>query len=394
MDNIKYNKIDKHLLNNFYVIAIITNPVRYKRRPELFKQFALRMENYGVKLYVVEAAYGDREFSVTDSNNPRHIQLRTKYELWHKENMINIGISRLPSNWEYVAWIDGDIDFIEKDWPLETVQQLQHYPIVQLFTDAIDLGPDNEVLTIFKSFAYCYRHKLPRKPIINTIPQNNITQEPFITHDQGQEPVITNDQSITQDSSVIKNEKLNEEIKNRNCSFTCLENCVNNPKKQFNENIFKKSFSNAVQATNWHPGYGWAATKDAINTMGGLLDFGILGSGDNHMACGFIGEIHRSFHVELNIEYKKLALEWQERVKHLEYNIGYVKGSIFHYWHGKKKDRKYKERWSILVDNNFNPLKDIYKDSQGLWVLNSGKYVLRDEIQDYFRARNEDSIDK
>jgi len=63
---------NEYLLDNFYVIAVMTNPERFKTRPRLFKEFMARMDKYGAKLYVVEGAYGDRAFEVTDASNPRH----------------------------------------------------------------------------------------------------------------------------------------------------------------------------------------------------------------------------------------------------------------------------------------------------------------------------------
>ena len=49
----------------------------------------------------------------TNANNKKHLQLNTNnIPLWHKENMINIGIRKLlPNNWKAVAWIDADIEF-------------------------------------------------------------------------------------------------------------------------------------------------------------------------------------------------------------------------------------------------------------------------------------------
>jgi len=243
-------------------------------------------------------------------------------ELWHKENLINIGISRLPSNWKYVAWIDGDVDFIRPDWIQETVHELQHHPVVQMFEDAVDTGPTYEVLTLFKSFAYCYKNNLPQK-------------------------------------------------RKKDDVGGCYS-----------------------PGTYWHPGYAWAATREAINTTGGLFDISILGAGDHHMACCLIGEAYRSVPKGLHPNYKKYVLAWQERALRLHKNIGYVKGTIFHYWHGKKRDRKYSDRWKVLTDNNFNPSTDIHKDWQGIWSLYPGHDKLRDQIRQYFQSRNEDSLDK
>ena len=320
-------------LKDFYVIAVMTNPERFKVRPRLFKEFMIRMEKYGAKLYVVEGAFGNREFEVTDPTNPRHIQVRTDTELWHKENLINIGISRLPANWQYVAWIDGDIDFVRPDWMEETVHELQHHDFVQLFEDAVDLGPDHQIISTHKSFMSCYKKGMKYKS----------TKE----------------------------------------------------KEEHGNNYFGHYNYYGKNGTGnyWHPGYAWAATRNAINTVGGLFDHSIMGAGDHHMACCLIGHGKNSIPRAISPHYKKLVLSWEERALRLHKNVGYIKGMIYHYWHGKKSDRKYKDRWAVLIDNKFDPTNDIHKDWQGAWSLFPGHDKLRDEMRMYFQARNEDSID-
>jgi hypothetical protein len=128
--------------------------------------------------------------------------------------------------------------------------------------------------------------------------------------------------------------------------------------------------------------------------MGGLFDMGIVGAGDHHMACSLIGEADMSIPSKIGAPYRAAVKAWETRALRLHKNIGYVRGSIYHYWHGKKANRQYKDRWAILTDNDFNPNTDIHKDWQGLWTLYPGHERLRDEIRTYFQQRNEDSIDK
>jgi hypothetical protein len=328
VDQMKENgKTDLHLVDDFYVIAVMTNPERFKTRPRLFLEFLARMYRYGANVFVVEGVFGDREFEVTDATNPRHIQIRTDSEIWLKENLINIGISRLPANWKYVAWIDGDIDFVRPDWIEETVHELQHHPVVQMFEDAIDLGPDHQIIGTHKSFASCYKKNMPYK--------------------RGKE----------------------------------------------GEDIGYYYYGVKGSGAYWHPGYAWAATRDAINTLGGMLDIGIAGAGDHHMACCLIGQGAASVSKKMHVNYKKYVLAWEERALRLHKNIGFIKGTIYHYWHGKKRDRRYKDRWSILLDNKFNPSADIHKDWQGVWTLYPGHQGLRDDLRKYFQSRNEDSVD-
>lgn len=147
--------------SRLHVIAVISNPVRYKSRPELYKRFEKRMQDAGVNLITVEAAFGDREHQVTEPNRADHVQLRTQDELWHKENLINVGISRLPSGWEYVAWIDADIAFARTDWAAETVHRLQHHHVVQLWSTAHDLGPHFDSIQVHHGFVRCMHDRRP-----------------------------------------------------------------------------------------------------------------------------------------------------------------------------------------------------------------------------------------
>jgi hypothetical protein len=135
-----------------YVIAVVSNPVPYKRRYTLFMDFIKRMSKVKhIKVISVELQQGVRPFA-TDST----LKLRTDDEVWVKENLINLGVRLLPPNWRYVAWIDTDITFQREDWAEETLLQLQSYDIVQLFSHAVDLGPNYEYIQTHTGFAYQY----------------------------------------------------------------------------------------------------------------------------------------------------------------------------------------------------------------------------------------------
>ncbi len=144
-----------------YVIAVVSNPAGFKRRYQLFNEFCVRMRaNPKVFLLTVELQQGHRNFA-TDAT----VKLKTTHEIWHKENLINIGVQHLPQNWKYMAWIDSDISFANENWVEETLEQLQTYSVVQLFTHAIDLGPNKEVMQTHTGFAYMYcRGETWKKP--------------------------------------------------------------------------------------------------------------------------------------------------------------------------------------------------------------------------------------
>jgi hypothetical protein len=295
-------------MESLYAITTVSNPNRYKTRYQLYKEFARSVSVSGVRLLTVEVAFRERPFAVTKPGNPWHVQLRTCHELWHKENMINIALGRLPESWQYVAWIDADVAFARRDWPTETVHQLQHHPFVQLFSMAMDLQHCYEPFQKHRGFAWSHRKGLP------------------------------------------------------------IASC--------------------------HPGFAWAARRDAINQVGGLIEVDIVGGADRHMATAMVGKVETSIPANCTPAYAAELLRWQERChNHVRNNIGYVEGLLLHYWHGKKRERHYDSRREILTRNQYDPSLDLKKDCCGLWQLTDRNSQLRDEIREYFGSRNEDSID-
>ena len=86
-----------------HVAAVYMNPFRWANRRALFQDFRAHMATAAnVVLHVVELAYGDRPFEVTDGSNPLDIQLRTTCPLFHKENLANIAIRHFPKGWKMV----------------------------------------------------------------------------------------------------------------------------------------------------------------------------------------------------------------------------------------------------------------------------------------------------
>lgn len=319
----------KNKLQKLVVIAIISNPIRYKARYELYRRFAEAMVQSEATLITVEQAFGDRPFEITEENNPMHVQVRSVDELWHKENMINIGIkyaSQILPDWKHVAWVDADVLPMRpvREWLEETVQQLQHYQVVQMFKTAFDLDPHGNI------------HGAPQKSFMAQYIESG---------------------------------------------------CVPPTKGGF----WKDYYSLA----HGHPGYAWAANREALDQVGGLIDFAILGAGDRHMALGLVGQMEQSFEA-LNPTYRTHLLQWQDRAERwIKRDVGFVHGSIYHFWHGKKKNRGYEDRWKILRENDFDPSRDIKQDSQGLYTLETWskrQIRLRDQLRAYFRSRNEDCI--
>lgn len=145
-----------------HVVAVLSNAALFQRRYELAREFIARFENNEkhVVLYVVELVYDGQEFVVTSKDNPRHLQLRTPTPLWHKENLINIGVQELlPKDWKAFAWVDADVEFESEHWALDSLRLLNGaYDVIQLFSHAIDMDQEEEALSISPSFSFRWTH--------------------------------------------------------------------------------------------------------------------------------------------------------------------------------------------------------------------------------------------
>jgi hypothetical protein len=141
----------------------------------------------------------------------------------------------------------------------------------------------------------------------------------------------------------------------------------------------------------YHPGYAWACTRKAYHKMGKLYDLSILGSGDNNMAQCFSGTASKTLDPYVNENYLNSVLELQKRMKNLR--LSYVPGTIRHFFHGQKKNRKYTERWKLLVKWQYDPYKHLVKNNQDLLVPTKDCPIgLLDDIMKYFIERNEDEF--
>ena len=301
-----------------HVIAVVSNPVRWKSRIELYKQFEAHMIASGVQLTLVECAFGDRPFELKGNPAVNHVGVRSKTLVWNKENLVNIGISRLPEGWKYVAWIDADIQFRKLDWAYETVHALQQYDIVQPWVQCYDLGANDEHIALHKSFCKIYHDGKP------------IKQGPQTGPGTGYE------------------------------------------------------FA--------HPGYAWAATRAFIEQCGGLIETAALGAADHHMALACIGRVMETVPRNMHPNYIQQLKLWEKRaLGAAALNVGYVAGTIEHFWHGSKQKRKYVERWEVLTKHQFDPIVDLKKNSHGVIELAGNKPYMRQDMDRYFRQRNEDA---
>jgi hypothetical protein len=353
-----------------YAIVPYFNPWRWKSRVKHTERALKHFNDSGAVIVLVEIAFNRREFvfesaglndmvascGIGGEHRHKYIGLRTRDELWLKENAINIGVQHLPYNWQQVCWLDSDVHFLRPNWVGETIHKLQHYAFVQMFSHARDLGPNYEMMPE----DYPHANGLGfveawTRGLLKT------TLTPDIQADL---------KSIGGDITRLTDDFFELQL----------------------------DLGAAYLPHRVFPGLAWACTRKAWEDVGGLFDAAIWGGGDWHMSHALIEKTEGMMRHDLHRNYKKLVNQWYQRCRtHIRRNVGVVEGSILHHWHGRKSERGYNVKHAMLADFGFDPPRHLKRDASGLYQLHDDRSTAFVQIRDMMRRvakeRNEDSID-
>lgn len=312
--------------DKLYVIAVIDDPLRWRSRYWNYWQFEKHVLDAGAILITVELALGDRDFEITQAGNPYHVQVRSRDEIFRKENLQNIGAMRVPLGAKYVAFLDADISFVRTDWAQEAMHLLQHFDVIQMFSSYSDVSFENQVLRIVPSFMW------------NMIHECDDGKDHGSGYSGGQWP--------SGKWSGAPGLAWAYRIEALDDLGSLLDKCI-------------------LGGGDSHMAFGLAQRWD-------------------------IAKLHQEIQHGCSDEYLRYIKLWQLNAARLKKNIGMMDGSVLHHWHGPKANRGYATRWQILEHNHFDPYVDVMYSHQGVLTFTGNKPQLRDEIRAYFRARHED----
>lgn len=360
-----------------YVVVPVFNPFRHKSKIKLMQRALKHFHDSGATIVLVEAGLNRRELVFADSGldgtaanceilggttRHKYIGLHTKDELWLKENLINVGVQSLPYDWQQVAWIDGDVQFVRPNWVGEAIHKLQHgtqsdVAFLQMFSHAMDVGPNNEVLP--SSYPHAQGIGFAKAWQEGTL-------KPTLT------PQILADlKKIGSDLAILKRDfmKLREDLEG---------------------NYYGQDAAKRV----W-PGLAWACTRKAWDAVGGLMDFAIWGGSDYATGHALIGKSQGMIHDGLHPNYKLLTNTWFDFCqREVRRNVLVMEGTILHYWHGRKMQRGYNSKHGLLAKYAFDPVAHLKYDAQGLLQLHDDgteTYIqIRDNMRRISKERNED----
>lgn len=311
------------------IISCFFNPLGSEYRKKAFDTFYQSIKHLNHR--IIECVIGDSKPQLPE--NEFISRVHTRDLLWHKETLLNNLVKTLPKQFKYVLWVDADVIFTNKNWMVDAANELRSKrKIVQLFEYCVHLNKDET--------------------------------EPSFTFD-----------SVERQSANKPHFRRKDVWK----SFASV--CVNKVMSGRSE----------IYDEHGHVGFAWGARRSLLEEVP-LYDKALIGGADHIIAHAAAG------HISFNHPYPKLhncieksftadliqVTDWSRKFMSAVgcSGMGYIKGDLYHIWHGDVDKRDYFRRIKEFTPKS-NDIKE--KDANGLYLnkdSESNKY-----LHSYFEKR-------
>lgn len=144
--------------DTLYLLVSYFNYNSNKSRERNIYSFIEKNSNSKVKIVVIEAIYNNcNQLKDLNAEVFLHLKYNVKHPISLQDNLINVGIKKLPADWQYLAWIDSDVIFNNENWADNILKELQDKDIVHCFKEADFLNQDG-TSSNFNFLSECYIH--------------------------------------------------------------------------------------------------------------------------------------------------------------------------------------------------------------------------------------------
>lgn len=294
------------------IIACYFNPQRNIYRKIAFDKWfdTIKHLNYFILEGVLEGQSPEIHNHI--SKNGRKESIIMPQLLWHKETLLNKIINEIidEGKYKYIFWLDTDVLFDNKNWLVDACKELNNYNVVQPFEWCCHLDRDEPIKsTEFLMKAVIGHHYAP-------------------------------------------------DLSAKNFKFW----------RSFGANVSTdvKSAMNDDYDIHGHVGFAWGARTEYLKDIGGLYDKALIGGADHIMAHAFVGQIPCSCILKSFGDIQEIK-DWSNNAfrkngSTIMRGLSYVKGNLFHIWHGDTEKREYYKRIK-----EFTPLSEntIIRDERG-----------------------------
>lgn len=315
----------QQLPGSFWVVTTYFNPHGDKYRKANYELFRERLQTQGANLLTVEHASSQSAMELVDSDAEILLQFTGGNTLWQKERLLNIAISNLPDDCDKIAWLDSDIVFTDASWISETTELLRTYKVVQPFSFVVHLPKNSSKI----------------------------------------------------DLSALRETAASAEIQ---ASFMKQQQVKRTMPRSY-------SFSSPNFRVWGMPGLAWAARRELLERVP-LYDRAIVGGGDAVFAKNLVNRVKAAPFRDFSPRLRQDSLEYGARLREeVAGSSTHREGVILHCWHGEKVFRKYRSRYQILKEHDFDPRADVKISTKGPLEWASNKPKLHSEIRNYLSER-------
>ena len=330
-------------------VAAYFNPRRYVLRKNNFDAFRESLLQQGLRLAVAELAFDDAPFDIEEGRDAElvvSIRLtRMQGDMWQKERLINVAIDAILTDdaWEhckYIAWLDADT-LLPESWVERAAKALETYHVVQPF------------------------HRLVR------LSRQYKTSRAFLNGRKKLERGKGEGQSYEGIGYLARRE-------------------------------LTRHRTLADARSHGYTGFAFVARRSVFDSPSSirLYDFSVVGGGDVLIAHAMYGNFNGSGVSRAPYYYANRLDELPSFRNHYESwarrfysiiggSVGYLTGTAFHLWHGDRAKRQYRSRFRILIEEDYDPVKDVRITDAGALVWSSSKATLHRRVAEYFSSRDE-----
>lgn len=116
------------------VIACHFNFPGFIRPRQNLWRFVRQIRSFGVPCHGAELHLDQQKPFTAGWENWRQFSCSNRGVMFQKEALLNALVNDLPPEVQYVAWIDADVMFMNRNWVRDTLEALQNFKSCQLFT--------------------------------------------------------------------------------------------------------------------------------------------------------------------------------------------------------------------------------------------------------------------
>jgi hypothetical protein len=322
-------KLPTCLPGEIWGVSCYFNPTGSPVLRENVRLFSQDVRSQGLKLLIVELAFGGAPFEIDGGLGDMVIRRRSDTVLWQKERLLNLGIKHLPATCDKVIWLDADILFENSSWVEETRSLLQSYVVIQPYRTACWLSPGCRTAPESLPRGLGEGHSMPGMAFtLAGHPDRRRALADYFEHGHS------------------------------GFAWAARREVLDS------HGLYDRRILGGGDIVIAHSLYGdtdfWRGLNFYCRQMTG-----------KELAC---------------------VADWGRRIyEDVGGSVFYVDGRVLHLWHGSVARRDYLDRQKILKENDYDPNIDVALDAGECWRWNSTKPDLHCRARAYFAARGGES---